>query len=172
MAAGKGRNDNYQGAFITTGNPDTVNDAAADVPAIYPGQIGKRISVGDRIYQYVKFNASGVAYAANQVLCWKDRAAWEVTNKNNTDSAINQVAGIARAVVGQGNYGWMLIKGDAIPVKYGGAGSTAKDVIVCRAADVGDATHTASGTAPVSRPIGVSTANSGGGNVTTDVDLS
>lgn len=171
MAAGKGRNEFYQSAFITTGNPDTVNDAATDVPAIYPGQIGKVYQFGDRVYQYVKFDASAVTYAANQVVGWKDRSTFTVTNKINTDSALNQVAGIARGAVGQGNYGWMLVKGDAIAVKYGGGGASAKDVIVARGADVGDSTHTAAGTAPVSKPIGVATAASSGGNVTTDVNI-
>jgi hypothetical protein len=171
--AGKGRNDFYQLAFVTTGNPDTVNDAATDVPALYPGQIGKTIQRGDRTYQYVKFSASGTAYAANQVLGWKDRSAFEVSNKINTDSKINQVCGIARTVVGQGNYGWMLIKGPAISVKFGGGvAAAAGDTLFAKAAsDAGDADRIAAGTAPTYKVLGIATAASGGGNVTADVDL-
>lgn len=167
------------GVFVTTGNPDTVNDAVASVTSVgsqydLAGQLGAvlRTSDGQREYVYVTLDSGGITPAANQIVFWKDRSAWTVTNKLG-DSKENEVCGVIRNAATLGNRIFMLRRGRAIAVKFGGAAPAASgDSIVPKAGSaVADTDITAAGTAATYVRVGVATAASSGGNVTTDVDV-
>lgn len=165
--------------FVTTGNPDTVNDAPSSATTVgssynLSGQLGAVLATSDgqREYIYAKLDTdTALTPAANQVLFWKTRSSYLLTNKL-ANSLTNEPAGILRNAATAGNYVWALRKGAGIAVKYGGAGASANDVIIAKAASTAaDSTSVAAATAPTNLMIGVATASSSGGNVTTDVDI-
>lgn len=165
--------------FITTGNPDTVNDAPTTTTTVgstynLSGQLGQvyMSSDGQREYIYCKLATdTALTPAANQLLFWTDRVAYTVSNKL-ANSKTNYPAGILRNAATAGNYIWVLRRGTAIAVKYGGGGASANDVLIAKAGSTAaDADSVAAATAPTQLMIGVATASSSGGNVTATVDI-
>ena len=164
--------------YVSTGNPDSVNDAS-----LYAGgELGVAYDENDRTYQIVKLDSGATAAAsllpaANQLLYWKDRANYIVTNdinqakgKSAANSAFrNQVAGILRNAATPGYYIHMLIRGRKIAVKSTEANATIGYAMVSDTTNT--AVSVAAGTAPTVRPIGYQAATGTGAYVYTDVDL-
>lgn len=176
------------GAFVTTGNPDTVNDAPPSTTSVGgqyspTGQIGAvlRTADGTREYIYVTFSATstGKTPAANDVLYWMSPASsqpWTVDNNTTANSGMNirEVAGVLRNACTRGNRVWALRRGLAIPVNSTSTGMIVGDFVVASTAS-GSATTIASTSTTLNGPIyflGVvsSTATSGVA-ITTDLDI-
>lgn len=183
-----------KGVFVTTGNPDTVNDAPVTnttVGSAYSlkGQLGAVLPAADgqREYIYVQFSSTstGKTPAANDVLYWVDRAngTWVVDNNTSANAlgsavsgyGVHEVAGILRNACTRGNYVWALRKGNSIPVNSTSTGMVSGDFVVPSTSS-GAATFIASTSTVVGFPgglyIGVvaSTATSSVA-ITTDVDI-
>lgn len=170
------------GVYITTGDPDTMNDASLYAP----GELGQTFDYNDRTYQIVKLdsgctasNASGVP-AANDLLYWKARANYLVTNdfrqaeggSLGTGAEFNSLAGILRNSATAGYYIAMLVRGRNIAVTNT-ANDTAigESAIADQTAGRADITGEAVGTAPTYQSIGrIRTAGSGG-TAYVDVDV-
>jgi len=164
--------------YVPTGNPDTVNESS-----LYAGgELGVAYDWVDRAYQIVKIDsgataAAGLALAANQLLYWKDKANYLVTNnyKQAQGASIangwtNNVAGILRNAATVGYYIHMLIRGRNIAVKAG-TGTVGSRLRANVSTPVADAYGEAIGTAPVYKEIGVVKTATDGTNVYADVDL-
>lgn len=157
-----------QQVFLSTGNPDTTNDATLYAPGELGAVFDFNPGVNARTYQRVKLdsgatsaNAVGVV-AANMLAYWKDKTQKIVTNdtKQAAGASVangfgNNVAGIFRFAVTAGNYCDILKTGNGINVASdgtGGAGATAiADVTASQARIAGIAV----GTAPTYQPLGV-----------------
>jgi|SRR5579872_2921608 len=128
-----------QTVYVSTGNPDTVNETA---PGFNPGQLGQSYDLNDREYQFVQLDSGATAAtpagapAANQLLYWKDRSVYLVTNDSRfglrpgsgvgggvAASFRNNVAGILRNAATPGNMIFLLQRGRGITVNEAGSGS-------------------------------------------------
>ena len=170
---------NTQPVYLTTGNPDTMNDAA-----LYAGgQLGERFAWRDREYQIVRADSGATsatatgAVAANQLAFWKDKDKLLVTN--NSPQAVggqvanayrNQVAGVFRTAVSAGYYCCILQKGDNIAVKNAGSG-TIGQVLIANSGTAADTTQIAVGSAFLYQVLGVERASTSGGNVNADLEI-
>jgi hypothetical protein len=77
----------------------------------YPGELGKFARVGDKSYQLVQ--VSGQTGTVGLLAFWKDRSAFLVSSSiSHSDAGRNGVAGVFLGTVGNGNYGWVQIKGE------------------------------------------------------------
>jgi hypothetical protein len=124
------------GVFVTTGNPDEVNDTFptnTTVGSAYDlrGQLGAilRSNDGSKEWIYAQFSSTstGKTPAANQPCFWVVNStanlatpgAWVVDNQTtaNTGTAISDVAGILRNACTRGNGVWLLRKSSvSVPV--------------------------------------------------------
>ncbi len=153
-----------QTVYVSTGNPDTVNETTP----YFPGQLGQAFDKEDRAYQYVQLDsgatvsaASGVV-AANELAYWKDRSQYIVTNDSSqalfqatANSFRNNVAGIFRNAMTAGNYGFVLQRGRSINVKEAGSATAGTILIANTSATAADALGVAINTAPNCQPLGV-----------------
>ena len=127
-----------KGPVITTGNPDTVNDAPVTVTTVgasynLRGQLGAiyRTPDGQKEYIYAQFSSTstGKTPAANQVcFFWSSTSTsttnpdptWVVDNQTSAGNAVDvsRVAGILRNACTRGNYVWLMRRSgaNAIPV--------------------------------------------------------
>ena len=146
-----------QHVFISTGNPDTMNDSSM----IRPGELGMCFDWNDKSYQIVKVDSGATvgptvgAVAANQLAFWKDRSTYLVTNDKRfaslggvANSFANNVAGVFRVAATGGYYCCVLKKGYNIAAAAT-AGTTAGELVVA---------DTTADTAYCDGPISVGTA--------------
>lgn len=180
-----------QTVFVTTGNPDTVNDSqtysatsATAQGTNFAGQVGQSYDVNDREYQYVQLDSGATAAtpaglpAANEVAYWKDRSQYLVTNdsrfalfNNVANSFRNNVAGVFRSAVTPGNYCFVLQKGRAINVKEAGSATEGMILISDTSTSAAQALGVAINTAPNCMPLGVVITATAGGFCVADVDI-
>ena len=117
-----------KGPFITTGNPDTVNDAPVTnttVGSAYNlrGQLGQifRSADGLKEWIYVQFSSTstGKTPAATQLCYWWSSTStsttnpdytWVVDNQTSASNSprVSQVAGVLRNACTRGNFVWLL----------------------------------------------------------------
>lgn len=164
--------------YVPTGNPDTVNEAT-----LYAGgELGVAYDWVDRAYQVVKFDscstaAAGVAPAANQLLYWKDKANYLVTNAYNAAQggaygARTVPAGVLRNAATAGYYIHMLIRGRDIPILCStGLGGELKGEQVTAHTTTAQVVGVAVATAVTVPRIGVASRASTATLLYTDVDL-
>ena len=167
-----------QTVYITTGNPDTLNDSS-----LYrEGELGQAVDYVDRSYQIVRCDSGAVAaaagaVAANQVAFWKDKDLYLVTNNSaqaiggqTTNAWRNQVAGIFRAAITAGNYCCILQRGDNYAVKSDGNGGIGQTAIA-NSGTSQDVTNVAVGTASTYQVVGIMRTTPAGGNVNVDLQI-
>lgn len=124
-----------KGPMVTTGNPDTVNDAPVTVTTVgaaydLSGQLGAIVRSADGLkeYIYAQFSSTstGKTPAANQ-LCyfWSSTSTsitnayqWTVDNQTSAGNAtkVSQIAGVLRNACTRGNYVWLLRKAPSCSV--------------------------------------------------------
>jgi len=129
-----------------TGNPDTafevINPVAGSFSPYAPGDLGKLFITGNRIYQKVILDAGAVVVAVGQLLFWKDRSNYIVTNNaddgllsGEPESYRNNVAGSIRGVIPINSQFFMLIHGNSVPILEAGA-ATPGMMLICDAKPV------------------------------------
>ena len=149
-----------QTVYVSTSNPDSVNDAS-----LYAGgELGQAYDYNDRAYQIVKLDSGAgvsLALAANQLLYWKDRSAYLVTNdyrfglyKGVANSHANNVAGILRNAATAGRYIHQLIRGRNIAVKEEGSATAGMRLVASVSSPEADTIGVAVGTTLVYNYIG------------------
>lgn len=164
----------YIGPFSSI---DQVNSSTA----YYPGQLGQRVmSSTGKQYQFVQLD-SGVLSAATkgQVVYWKDRANYIVTNNNlfagGTSAARNFVAGIITPTAGvtAAYYTFIQQQGDCSFVKTDSVTGAVGDWLI-GSATTGNATNASAtlGTAAPTQIIGVVNVASSGAATTQGATLS
>ena len=164
-----------------TGNPDTAYETASGIPGSYqpyqPGDLGNIFEWGVNTYRKVVMDPAAQVAAPGQVLFWKDRANFVVTNvaanallNGVATSNRNNVAGICRSAVPAGAQFFMLIAGRNIPVLEAGAGAGGMILIANTGANA-DALGVAIGTSPAQQTIGTVATNFAGGKVTANVNI-
>lgn len=141
------------GVFVTTGNPDTVNDtfpSNTQVGSAYDlrGQLGAvlRSADGTKEWIYVRFSSTstGKTPAATQICYWWSSTStsttndylWTVDNQTSAGNA-NQVrypAGILRNACTRGNGVWLLRKAPSAAVVSTSTIFLAGDIVVCTTA--------------------------------------
>lgn len=176
--------------WLPTGNPDTTNITPTDFNSMggQPGSLGVTFEATppDRSYQRVQLDSGATAatptgaVAANQVLYWKDKGAYLVTNDSRfalgggsgANGFRNAGAGILRNAPTPGNFIDILQRGRAIPVNSDGTGVIGDIAVISTSTTVPEVTAVAAGTAPTTRPvIGVIRAVAVGANISVDVDM-
>lgn len=183
MAQKPGRD--IKGVFVTTGNPDTVNDAPASTTSVggqynLVGQLGAvlRTSDGQTEYIYVTYSgtSTGKTPAANDILYWQNRANWVVDNNTSAGGLlVHGVAGILRNACTRGNRVWALRRGNSIPVNSTSTGMISGDFVIASSAS-GAASFVASTSTIIGNPgllyIGiVASTTTSSVAITTDVDV-
>jgi hypothetical protein len=164
--------------YVPTGNPDTVNDSA-----LYAGgELGVAYDWVDRAYQIVKIDSgatatAGKVLAANDLLYWKDKSTYRVTNnikdaQGGSYGGRTAVAGVLRNAATAGYYIHMLIRGRDIPIKCstGLAGEAKGDQVVAHTTTA-EVVGVDVATAITVPRIGVASRNSTATMLYTDVDL-
>lgn len=156
-------NIRQQAAWVSTGNPETVDDATPYAP----GMLGSTVTVAPSVagtartgpgktYQYVKGDAAmAVAPFAHCVMYWQDQDKYVVTTATTN---LNRVAGICHVVpASKGNNFYVQTEGRSL-VRYIDAPTSAPDAtgkfVVANAANPGKADSIV--TAPTIAVIGVS----------------
>ena len=169
-----------QTVYVSTGNPDTVNDSTP----YFPGQLGQAMDVNDRAYQYVQLDSGATVsspagvVAANEVAYWKDRSQYIVTNDSSqalfqatANSFRNNVAGIFRNAMTAGNYGFVLQRGRSINVKEAGSATAGMILIANTSATAADTLGVAINTAPNCQPLGVVVTGTVANVAVADIDI-
>lgn len=161
--------NNYLNGTTATGDqfPGTSTNGYTNQPNQYAGQLGafmvlrngdaKRLSdpaaatlLGGR-YQYVQFAADGTAYAAGQILYWKDPTGinYIVTNvPPSSGTSQNNIAGICLSVVTAGYY-WFVQTDGVANVLFDATTQTAAGASVFSTAATPPAARTVTAATPV-----------------------
>jgi hypothetical protein len=151
-----------QTMYIDTGDADTFNETT-----LYkPGELGQVFQKNDRGYQLVKLDSGAVASiltpAANQLLYWKDRTNYIVTNDYRfglyggvANSHANNVAGVLRCAATPGNYIWVLQRGRNIAVEEEGSATAGMRLHASVTTPVADTIGVAVGTQLTYNQLGV-----------------
>jgi hypothetical protein len=160
---------NAPGAWVTTGNPSTVNDAT---PLFAPGQVSTYTVTTDdiaipsaanalppgafpRVFQYVQLSAASATPAYGQLVVWLDSINPTVTTASSTTKR-NQVAGVVlNASATLGNYIWIGVSGIFPILVENGQTPAAGDAVIGGATTAGRFGITAQGTAPLCQQLGV-----------------
>jgi hypothetical protein len=169
-----------QSLYVSTGNPDTVNDSTL----LRPGELGAAYDVTDRAYQLVQCDSGATAatpagvVAANELAYWKDRSNYLVTNDSRfgllsgiANSQRNNVAGIFRNAVTAGNYCFVLQRGRNISVKEVGSATAGMTLCASTSTTAADALGTAIGTSSPTQQIGIVVTATSGTTCVADVDI-
>lgn len=165
-----------QTMYVSTGNPETVNEPPARATL---GQLGKHVTVRqpgpagtpgteeyrDKTYQYVQVDSQApVSPYKGAVAWWSDPAKKLVTTDANATSR-NNVAGVFQGDVTVGYYCYIQKRGPAT-VKFTNAeaaiAQTVGNVAIPSATD-GKAEVEVAGTAPTYTPLGTIVAGVDGG---------
>lgn len=155
-----------QEAYLYGFTPDTYHVAAATAPAIspyLPGQLGNTFEWGGNTYTLVQLDSSATAPIAGQLLYWRNKSTFVVTNVVSrallggvTNAWRNEIAGICRtASAAAGEYICMLIQGTDIPCACLATNAVGDMAISDVSANVGYVLQIAVGTAPTYRTVGV-----------------
>lgn len=179
------QNQRQQAMYVSTGDPETVNDSPAKVFAI--GQVGRYLTYKqpgpagtpgaedyrDKVYRYVWTDSSmSVAPYRGAVAWWKDRTTFKTT----TDATNRgQRAGVFQGPVTPGNYCFVQTGGPAT-VKFVDAPTATPNVAgryVIPSATASKADCLGTGTAATFPPLGTIaiTNNYNPADVTAIVDL-
>ena len=117
------KNIRQQPIYISTGDPETVNDVTLQ----YPGQLGMRATIKqpsgpgtpgsesyrDKTYQLVQTDSSmGTAPYLGAVAWWADKTAYKVTT-DPTKLGRGRIAGVFQNAITPGNYGFIQTQGPA-----------------------------------------------------------
>lgn len=117
------QNQRQQAMYVTTGDPESVNDSPSKIFAI--GQVGRYLTVKqpgvagtpgaedyrDKVYRYVWTDSSmTVAPYRGAVAWWANKAVMQVTT-NATNRAMR--AGVFQGPITPGNYGFIQTGGPA-----------------------------------------------------------
>ena len=163
-----------QTQYITTGNPDTVNETTPYFTA-QPGHVLPHVQGK---YQYVQLDSAATASSTPGVTAAAQLAFWKIGQKGNyivtndlaqAENGRNGVAGIFRTAVTAGNYCYVLQKANRVAVK--GTSGSVLDQLIANSGTSADTTSIAAGTAPTYMDIGIVTAVTSGGNMTADIDI-
>ncbi len=164
-----------QTQYITTGNPDTVNETTP----YFAAQPGHVLPHGQGKYQYVQNDSAATAassqagaVAAAQLAYWKvgQKGNYIVTNDLRfAEQGRNGVAGIYRNAVTGGNYCYVLQKANGVLVK--GTSGSVLDNLIANSGTSADTTSVAAGTQLTYASIGTVTVTTAGGNMTADIDI-
>ena len=170
--------------WIANGNPDTWYSTEAYTSSYAAGDMGTLIENNDRSYQraYLDSGATSAttsgAVAANQLLYWKDRSKYIVTNDVRfalfNDTALsfrNNVAGVARAAVPAGSHFWCLQRARQINVKEAGSATAGMTLIASTSTTAADALGVAINTAPNCLTLGVVYTATANNVCVADVDI-
>lgn len=161
-------NANYQqqGIWVSTGDPETVDD----VTPYAPGMLGKRVTVKqpgpagspgaeenrNKTYRYVRTDSTmTVAPYAGAVAWWQDTANYVVTT-DPTALGRGRIAGVFARAIAVGNYLFIQTRGPAT-VKFIDAVTvdpTAAGLAVIPSATAAKADCLAAGTAPTYPTLG------------------
>jgi hypothetical protein len=164
--------------YVPTGNPDSVNEASLYAA----GELGVAYDWVDRAYQIVKIDSGAVAaankvLAANDLLYWKDKATYRVTNnikdaQGGSYGGRTAVAGVLRNAATAGYYIHMLIRGRDIPIKCStGLGGELQGEMVTAHTTTAEVIGVAVATAPTVPVFGVASRASTATLLYCDVDL-
>jgi len=131
----------YEGRLIgdytgPTGNPATANVAAM----YYPGQLGQPFSFAGITYVWVQLSATASTAADGQVLYWKDRANFVVSNKLTeavSSGGRNWACGICPGVITAGNFFCMKVAGVNVKVLTEASGAIGDMVVASATATLG-----------------------------------
>src|SRR5262245_46754477 len=151
------------------GNPFGISGVGTHV-----GELGARVELtqtgsGTKEYQKVQLDSgtAGGAYSAWQLLYWKNKASYIVTNDaaqaigaqsaaSTNNGFRNEVAGVIQVVGTAGNYVWVQQKGNNSSVQINSGSPNPGDSLV-GATTASKGTIVAAGTAPTVRTYGVFT---------------
>lgn len=112
---------------------------------------------GYKGYKYVQA-ASDTTVANGTALAFVNAYGWQVTS-DISDANINQVAGVGIGAITASYYGWIQVYGYHSAIATDGGDDIADgDYLILHASTDGVVDRTASGTAAVSKPIGVAVA--------------
>jgi len=163
-----------QTQYITTGNPDTVNETTP----YFTAQPGHVLPHGQGKYQYVQCDSGATATSVPGVVAAAELAFWKVGQKGRyivtndlaqAEQGRNGVAGIFRTAVTAGNYCYVLQKANGVAVK--GTSGSVLDNLIANSGTSADTTSVAAGTQLTYASIGTVTATTSGGNMTADIDI-
>lgn len=175
-----------QTIWLPTGNPDTTNISGTDFNALggQPGQLGNEFNYAERVYQRVQLDSGATVStptgipAVNQLLFWKSRSAFIVTNNrsasevgSSTGAYQNVVAGVLRNAATPGNYIDVLKKGSNISLLDGANTFAAGEGVFAEADSVAAVDRVGVGTAVAFQQVGRARGPSAAGLVSVDVDL-
>lgn len=175
-----------QPIWLPQNDPDKTNIAPADFTGQggQPGDLGQKFCFNDRVYQRVLLDSGATSAtptgipAANQLLFWKNRVTYEVTNNRDqafggsgTNQYANQVAGILRLAATPGNYIDILKKGNNIGILDGGNTFAVGEMVFAKLAATASADRVGVGTNVSYERIGIARGPSTGGVVQVDVDI-
>lgn len=162
------RND---AVYVTTGNPETVDDAPDKVFA--PGQVGKywtgkqpsgqgtkgALEYREKTYQYVQLDSASDASYDGATAWWISRQRGRVTLDVDAAESRNAVAGAFQGVVTPGNYGFVQKRGpgNVKIVDSEALAAQAAGLAVIPSETVGKAETDAAGTAPTYALMGFTT---------------
>lgn len=181
-----------QPIWLPSGNPDTTNIPAADFTSMggQEGSLGQKFDYNDRVYMRLKLDSGATVStptgipAVNQLLYWKDKDQYIVTNDRRQTMAPlgsgtivsgggyrNFVAGVLRNAATPGSYIDALKKGDAINLLDGGNTFAVGETVIAEDDTVAAADRIAVGTAPTFQRLGIARGAASGGVVSVDVDI-
>lgn len=161
-------NIRQQGAWVSTGDPETVDDASMYAP----GMLGIRVTVKqpgvpgspgaenyrEKTYQYVQGDSSmSTSPFPGAVMWWADKTKYRVTTSPTTLGR-GRVAGVCQGSPGAGNFFYVQTQGPA-KVKFVDAPTaepSAAGLIVIPSATAGKADCLAAGSAATYPALGVS----------------
>lgn len=163
-------------AFVSTGDPSTVDEATP----FAPGQLGTVVTVKNstvfdpgvspRVFQYVKLKSDATA-AKGAFVIWDDYDNFVVTTANSNVSANrNKGAGFLQGTKPTaGNYGFIQVAGQGAVLIENGVTPAVGQQIIQGATTAGRAEIVALGTAATSGPYGVVLSLKNAGSIGTDV---
>lgn len=177
--------------WLPTGNPDTTNITSADMNSMggQPGGVGLVFEAGNpsRSYQRVQLDSGATsatpagAVAANDLLYWKDKSVYLVTNDSrfamggaapSTGVFRNYAAGVARLAATAGNYIDVCQRGQSIPGADGGNTFAAGEQVFAENNTTDSAfDRIGIGTAATNTVLGVARGVAAGGFVNIDLDI-
>lgn len=159
-----------------TGSLATFNITpnAANLPSVTPyvlGQLGYSVEANGRVYTFALLDSgSAVAFTANQLLYWRDKATKTVTNDiTRATGGRNAIAGVLPIASTAGNYIAMVIAGYNVPVQATGT-IAAGDFLIPNSTN-GVVVNVAAGTAPGYFTVGMALGAVASGLVNADLDI-
>lgn len=181
--------NNANGVYLQSGDAATFNlvlqgtvPVAGQFIPYTPGELGLTFRFNGKMWRVVQVESGATALATGQVLFWKSRATFTVTNVvanaingGTTNAFRNQVAGIyLGAALTPGTYGnWICVCIEATSVTMLASAGTAGQLLIADlAANVGQALGVTLGTAPGYVCFGVVVTAVSSGSCVADISFS